>query len=956
MKKLQIKTDRGETAMYALGGEISLTRRHFIEEESIEWRYRDGDVLEVRTPLIFRERKIDLTVQLQGKSIDLLEDPFGFHCWIYSEADEGNVLKFEFGVGDRETQSFEYCLNFKGWKLIEMPYTRGYMKGRYDEGMDYFRISALGNGQNVYLEDIQFCKSVGPNQVYDNMCAQIKNMPLPTRRGAVAAYEEYNYNLNRPIFPLEQYTQACKEAFACITKRYFELMRETDRPPFMAEDMSYEEAAEIYESYQIAYDDDGIITGKFIKNTGVYARAMKTLAIAFCASKAPQAGGWVIDMWRLLMDQNTKISWYNGRGTASALLIMRDELKRQGLLDQAIAYLKQAYRFNRIYETASQGVYVHGRFEDTDDIGMDLPSTLACILMMDGTPEKLRDMRHFVFYMENFCMGYAPGRVSGYKPDGTAMHHCGYVRAYQGVANWSISRILYMLSGTMFMVGQEAIDRLLHVLKTEFVIYNGVYEPFTMVQYTFDKMRDTSVVEFAHAARALGDQELARMYVTLAECSEKEQRAPYYREFRERGIEPIREQSCHKTLTYSAAAFHRRGKWAAAVRGYSKYVYSMEIWPDSISVGCRYTAFSLFRSFGFLEILNPPEYEGGTNNGLHIDEGFDYRRWPGTTAVHVPLSQIKSAPLVVEDEWSEWLFSDQGFVGGLDSSDENGVFAMKLHGPEKYGLDSFRAIKTYHFYEDMVLCVGSNISSNIQDYPVETTLFQDFGTGAEKRGRILMDNRGNGYLVLSGNEAVLEEKSCCSRDFKDREDTYGERSFGVISHGKAPKDDHYSYLIKLDTTMEEMESLDLGGKLQIIQQDENAHIVKLFDKTNYVFFRKCYELGDAWIDSVSGSCIISVTEQEDRVSLAVCDPDLRFYLGEGDNYDLSRREREKSIYGLRWIGQDSIPARIWVVVNREIEEMKIVGGNAKIIGINQGRTILEFICKDGMTNEIQFKK
>src|SRR5699024_5906009 len=133
-------------------------------------------------------------------------------------------------------------------------------------------------------------------------------------------------------------------------------------------------------------------------------------------------------------------------------------------------------------------------------------------------------------------------------------------------------------------------------------------------------------------------------------------------------------------------------------------------------------AFGMYRSFGFLELSQYPDEDSGVKNGVMIDEGFDYRRWNGTTAVCIPYEQLKSRPYDVEDEWAEWLFSDQPFVGGLDDSRQNGIFVLKLHGHPKYGLDSFRANKSWHFYEDVILCLGSGIRSGC-GYDAETTIF-----------------------------------------------------------------------------------------------------------------------------------------------------------------------------------------------------------------------------------------
>lgn len=187
------------------------------------------------------------------------------------------------------------------------------------------------------------------------------------------------------------------------------------------------------------------------------------------------------------------------------------------------------------------------------------------------------------------------------------------------------------------------------------------------------------------------------------------------------------------------------------------------------------------------------------------------------------------------------------------------------------------------------------------------------------------------------------------------EDTHGERTFGIIPHGKAPQNAKYGYIIKVGTTMGEMESINFTQNIHVLRQDETAHIVRIYNKTNYVFFRKCFEMDNGFVESVSGSCIVSVSERDGEVSLAVCDPDLRFYLGESEDYDLNRRKQEKSVYGRFWVEQESIPSRIWLTVQREVTQADLHNDSVKVIQTGNGKTTLEFFCKDGLTTEVSFR-
>ena len=131
---------------------------------------------------------------------------------------------------------------------------------------------------------------------------------------------------------------------------------------------------------------------------------------------------------------------------------------------------------------------------------------------------------------------------------------------------------------------------------------------------------------------------------------------------------------------------------------------------------------------------------------------------------------------------------------------------------------------------------------------------------------------------------------------------------------------------------EGVRQLDIAGQIQIIRQDPYAHIVRMFNKTDYVMFRKDYEIHDRYIDGVTESCLMTVTENEDgSVNLAVCDPDLRFYFGESEDYDLNRNMVEKAVYGRFWNYQESRPSRIWVVVNGSVSSLDAVKGGERIV-------------------------
>ncbi|HIS56742.1 MAG TPA: hypothetical protein IAB48_08840 [Candidatus Fimimorpha excrementavium] len=955
MDKIKIKMDDVETELAVCGGQLEWSEEHYITERSLKWTAKNGDCLRIDRPLAVRERRVLETYQLKGKTVSLKEYGFGFHGFVYSTEPSDQKLIFSFWKQGEKCLSFTYHLNYIGWKEINIPYERGFMKGQYQEGMDRMTVSISTDreGAVVYLDDIQLCRSMSPLHVYGAMCEQVPDLGRHTRRMTACTEEMGGIWLNRPILFKEKITESRKRTFAEMESRYLAICDEMDLPPFESFHAEKQEILDFFDSYHLR-ETEGRITGKHIQGNTAYIRMMKALAYEYQRQPDEKLADLFILAYRHLKDQNSKVNWYNGRGAASSFLLMKPVLKQRGLLKEVTAYLKYQYGFNKVYDTTSKAGVAGHRFEDSDVTGMDLPSMLACVLLMEDCDEKVQDMRYLVRYMEEFCLGYAPGISSGCKKDGVISHHCGFVRNYQIVAVYSFSRVLEILADTEFMIGETAVSRFRTILETEYKVYQGAYESFALSEYEFNAQKDVSVCEFAHTARALHDEELARMYMRLAETSKREREMPYYKEWKAKGLEPAPLTDVHKTLTSAAAAIHRRGRQIATVRGHSQYVYSMEIWPE---LGGRYTAFSLYRSFGFLELAEYPQGDSGLQNGVMIDRGFDYRRWNGATAVCLPYDQIKSAPLDVDDERAEWLMSDQPFVGGLDDSRQNGIFVLKLHGHQKYGMESFYASKSYHFYDDVIVCLGSGINSDYENYDTETTLFQDYGSGAVREGNILADNRDNGYYVWDASQLEFFEKDVVSRDMKDHEDTHGHRAFALLNHGKQPKDASYAYLIGMKKGIDGIRVLSVEENIRILRQDKYAHIVQIFDKRDYVLFRKDYELHDRYIDSVTESCLLSLTHGEDgSIHLSVCDPDLRYYHGESEDYDLNRVQREQAVYGRFWMYNESHPSLIWVVFNGKVQALQTVSGKAaRIVQQSQTKTILEFECCDGFTNEVKFK-
>lgn len=94
------------------------------------------------------------------------------------------------------------------------------------------------------------------------------------------------------------------------------------------------------------------------------------------------------------------------------------------------------------------------------------------------------------------------------------------------------------------------------------------------------------------------------------------------------------------------------------------------------------------------------------------------------TSIHLPFEQLRAKVLNVDtfSGMEEMLYSDEAFAGGLSQARLNGNFGMKLHEHDKYN-GSHRARKSFHFFGDMIVCLGTDIENTNSEFPTETTVF-----------------------------------------------------------------------------------------------------------------------------------------------------------------------------------------------------------------------------------------
>lgn len=933
-----------------------------------------------------------------------------FAIWVYNEIPRKGKLKFQFGVENRSDCSFDFGLDFQGWRTCWVMYHRD-MAGKPTAEMNRLTIRAPEGvlSGTLYFDCIIYAHPVNPrHQMRD---AQVPFVNPGADESANSHWMSlYKFSLMEPSLPLsEGVTPEAKAAFETITRRYeAEFLRQST-----VTDDDVSELMEAYRYWQITRNEDGSITGLpvLLSHLGAifpiedkrewrealsrydikaYFQLMLEIAQAYRSASQKTQQMTLAQMFLDLSDHLYDQGWasgsgqgtlhhfgYSARNMYTAFFLMRDllaENKRLTRSQQTMDWLSGAGKANI-------------RLDDLNGINMDMLNTtitgqLASILIMPDSPEKLRNMQIFSRWLSE-GLQYATGLEGSFKVDGSAFHHGAHYPAYAIGGFGGAALVTYLLSGTPFRIGEAGHSSLRKAIMTMRLYSNKLSWPLSLsgrhpngewknLSEPFGYMALSGTPDGKHEI----DAEAGSAYLRLNKLRKNNW---FSQRLEENGIEAESPPQGHWTMNYATLSIHRRKHWLATARGHSRYFWAAEIYPGA-------NMFGRYITFGHLEILYPEKEAGKINSGFRQD-GWDWNRFAGTTTVHLPLEKLRADVKNVDDVSGieEMLLSDEAFAGGIHNQAGNGIFAMKLHGPDKYGLGSLRAQKSIFFFDNRIVCLGSDIENEITDYPTETTLFQNHL--AEKNQPIwcnsdeavtafpsrqsfdlaqahwLLDNQKNGFYLPPGQTLQVNRVTQISRNQKDTRDTEGDFASAWISHGHAPQKGAYEYCILVDTDLKAMQQFAAAmqkpatASYEVLQQNSSAHIVRDLQSktTGYVLFDAFDNAGAEELKAVSRASLLMLQDRGDRLSLSICDPDLRFYEGPADEvYDTEGRSVERSIYSRTWINDASKPAKVMVTLNGKWRPDQLPE-NCRLVSSDRDEIIVEFELKDGLSSHAVFQ-
>lgn len=881
------------------------------------------------------------------------------------------------------------------------------MEGVPEEGMNEMRVIAPDVKGKLYLDHIILASKVDARQQAADV--QVPFVNKGTTNHWLVIYE---HSLWKPDMALTPVSEQQKREVQEIEKRFRDMLY----TPSKFTDKELGGIRKKYDTYKITYKN-GKVTGLpifMVRQAEAYERMipdwnkdmftrlgmemneyfnlMKRIAIAY--NNASDTGvrdelkQKFLAMYDHITDQGVAYGscWgnihhygYSMRGLFVSYFLMKDVLREAGKLKDAERTLNWYAITNEVYPKPTENGI------DIDTFNTKLQGRIASILIMENSPEKLQYLRSFSRWLDYGCRP-APGLAGSFKTDGACFHHRNNYPAYAVGGLDGATSMIYLLSGTEFKLSELAHETVKNVLLTMRFYCNLKQWPLSMSGRHPNGKGELVPIQYATMAVAgtpdgkqAYDADMAAAYLRLAAYTGMPDKdAPDYlpkasarqelkmKELLEaQGFRPEPDPQGNLALGYGCVSVQRRDNWMAVVRGHSRYLWAAEHYLPANFYG-RYLA------HGSMQILTgkPGEMVTFTTSGWQ-ENGFDWNRIPGVTSIHLPFEQLRAKVLNVDtfSGMEEMLYSDEAFAGGLSQARLNGNFGMKLHEHDKYN-GSHRARKSFHFFGDMIVCLGTDIENTNSEFPTETTVFQLAAVTPEARqywnackggGQTYIDPNGVGYYLSKHSMADAKYE----RNFPQV--TVGERSAKptsgdwvslTLQHGKAPEAASYEYAVLPHTDAASLKTFAKNPAYRVLQQDRNAHIVhSLTDNiTSYVLFETPRSLpADGLLQKADTSCLVMVRENNGKLLLTVSQPDLALYRGSSDEaFDKDGKRIERSIYSRPWIDNDSgeIPVTVTLKGLWQVAETPY----CKLVSADKKQTVLRFTCRDAASFDVELRK
>ena len=877
---------------------ISITKEKYKDgESSLKWKFKKGETLSILGD-------VGYTVFKTGEQEKARSS---YSMWIYNENPIDDELLVQFKKDGIVKCWFPIKMNFKGWRTMWVQYDRD-MKGEPIEGMDEITFVAPNESGEILIDQIMPSVLIDPRHNARDEQVDFINLEADAAANAhwMALYKNYNQiDKNEKKIVLNK---SEIEGIKKVEKRYREkLLKKIQVTPELITEK--EEEFSEYKKISLEFIQRLVIYKdlkpeekekiKYIatKEFGIY---LTELAYMYNSTDNIQEKDRIAKLFNESLEYMYDQGWTKGsaQGTVhhlgyqmreiyEAIFLMKEPLVKLGTVDKAKEMVSWYSAMGMIY-TPKENLKIN-----IDVLNTMLPGMLTAILLNENQEKEGRELYQLQSYLMN-SINYSPGVLGGFKYDGTVFHHMQNYPAYAKGAFEGLVPIIYYLNGTPYAVTGKQFKIVKDAVLTT-RLYSNKYNYLLSLtgRHPNGKFKiDTESFRLMALSGERGiDKELAEAYLRLSPQGKSVEK------FKGMGFKEEAAPKGSWTMNMGSLQLHRRKEWLAGVKGYSRYLVGNETYIKN-------NLYGRYMSYGAFQIL-----EGSLKDSGYMQEGWDWKHFPGTTAINVPFEKLKSSISQVDTKSGveEMLLSDETYSGG-NSLNGNGMFAMKLHEHPKYN-GTHKARKSVFFFDNRAILLGSGIENSDSENETHTTLFQNYlgqnmKNSYTQNEDTIIDSQNNMYKVVEG-DIVLKKGKQESRDQNTGERTENNYELAYINHGKAPKNGKYHYSILIKGDEQEQDKFKKNSKYEVLNQDNNSHIVKDLksNMTGYALFESGKVQNNRFIESVDTPSMILLQENDKEIQMSFVDPDLRLYEGKDEEqYDENGVMIERSIYSRPWIG------------------------------------------------------
>lgn len=853
---------------------------------------------------------------------------------IYSEAPQEGTITIAFEKNGNSEVHFEIPIDFQGWRRIWVPFYE--MQGHAPKkgaavDYDYFRVSSSSTKGKLFFDDIIFSQYQDDRHQYpDEVVPFIKantNLGADHWMPLISNYDRIKNLDADPVSMAIRMDLKKIEAqidqdltIAARYKVYMSTLKDDFNSLRLSVNSSTVQGPPLTFRLEQEYFDQAQQGKKEFNDISDLGKVMNKLS-KFYDRATPEEQKQIADMFiagtKYFLDQGW-VAGSNGgtrhhigygvRELTEAFVRMRVVLYENDLLNDVGPSLHWLYNLGMLLENP-----------DEFHVNIDYLNTQAYyhLMMIYLFESQEKQASLLAAYSKYLSITLAQENEEwGFKPDGSSWHHNGHYPAYAVGAFSTMPKIMKMLSTTRFRIrpeGHHNFKRAFLTLKDFSQFYNwgfgnsgrhplengGIHtlkDQFLMLAYSGNPSGTEAIDKDMAGAylRLWGDEDVFNTSILT-------------------GVNGIQKErlSGYKTLPYAATAVHRRNDWAALIKGYSKYVWSSEIYVDENRYG-RYPA------NGTIQLLNKNSEKG---SGFR-QEGWDWNRYPGATVVYLPFEELEpKMPLIM-------FRSNESFTGAT-MLDGDGIFGMILNEGKGSNADGkevnvgfpgrLRAKKSVFSFGNKLIAIGTDISSIDEKNPTQTNIFQSYlenskqtiysSAGAIKKFPIqseltsqdtqnnwIVDPYGSGYYILSDQKVHFKkehQKSYHNKysvntggmnaKGKGAKETKGDYASAWIDHGMAPNKGSYQYVIYPFLPENDQKNFGKMAKQDasytIQRADSIAHIV--YDiptkTTGYVIFEPDQDMQKGILNAVSEPALVMLKENtENLITISAVQPDLNF--------------------------------------------------------------------------------